>query len=102
MKRSIMVQIVWPTERPFTIRAVIDGELLTARDAADLVHLLNVTARFQVETCDDATFMRESATRAAGLAHSVRSDTPEHYIEDLHSAGVIQLIKREIVSGKLD
>jgi hypothetical protein len=95
-----VVQIVWPAERPFTIRAVIDGELLTARDPADLVHLLNVTARFQVEKCDDATFMRESAARAASLGHSVRSDTPEHYIDDLHCAGLIELIKREIVSGK--
>jgi len=90
-----MARVVWPPERPFTIRAVVHGELFTATDAADLVHLLNVTARFQEETHDDATFMRESAARA-GV--SIRSDTPEHYIEDMHGAGLIELIKREIVS----
>jgi hypothetical protein len=60
-----------------------------------LVHLLNVTARFQEETRDDATYMRESAAR---VGDSIRSDTPEHYIDDLHRAGLIELIKREIVS----
>ena len=50
------------------LRAVVDGELSTASTAAELVHLLNVTARFRGgPEPSDAEFMREAAERACTL-----------------------------------
>jgi hypothetical protein len=74
------------------LRAVSDGELLSAADAAGLVRLLHATARFHGPTTSDEAYMRETASRAGG---SIRCDTPEHYIEDMHHAGHLELLKRE-------
>ena len=87
------------------LRAVVDGELFTASTAAELVHLLNVTARFRVgPEPSDAEFMREAAERAGTLHEAsltgggaIRYDTPEHFICDLRDAGLLELLKREIV-----
>jgi hypothetical protein len=77
---------------PDMLRAVCDGELFSAADAAGLVRLLHATARFHGPTTSDEAYMRESAARAGG---SIRYDTPEHYIEDMHHAGYLELLKRE-------
>ena len=87
------------------LRAVVDGELSTASTAAELVHLLNVTARFRGgPEPSDAEFMREAAERACTLHDTglegggvIRHDTPEHFIWDLRDVGVLELLKREIV-----
>jgi hypothetical protein len=87
------------------LRAVMDGELFTASTAAELVHLLNVTTRFREGAePSDADFTRDAAERArtlhgAGLEGGgiVRYDTPENFIWDLRDAGLLELLKREIV-----
>lgn len=87
------------------LRAVVDGELFTASTAAELVHLLNVTTRFRVgPEPSDAEFMREAAERARTIhkasltgGSAIRYDTPEHFIWDLREAGLLELLKREIV-----
>ena len=87
------------------LRALVDGELFTASTAAELVHLLNVTARFREgPEPSDAEFMREAAEHAgtlhdAGLEGGgvIRYDTPEHFIWDMRDAGLLELLKREIV-----
>ena len=87
------------------LRAVVGSELFTASTAAELVHMLNITARFrQGPEPSDADFMRETAERARTLHDGglegggvIRYDTPEHFIWDLRDAGLLELLKREIV-----
>ena len=43
---------------------------------------------------------RKTVPRASGVGRSVKSNTPEQYIEALDRAGLIELIGREIVPGK--
>ena len=87
------------------LRAVIDGELFTASTAAELVHLLNVTVPFhEGPEPSDADFTREASERARMLYGTclegggiIRCDAPEHFIWDLRDAGLLELLKREIV-----
>ncbi len=43
---------------------------------------------------------RKTVPRASGVGHSVKSNTPQQYIDALDRAGLIDLIAREIVPGK--
>lgn len=62
------------------------------------VTLLRNSARFSELEPTNADFMRAAAVRAGTLSgRKIRTDSAEHFIWDLAAAGLIEIIKREIV-----
>ena len=79
-------------------KVVHDQEILNAPDMEGIVTLLRTGVRFSEPEKTNADFMRTAAARAATLSGAkARTDSAEHFVWDLHAAGLIEIIKREIV-----
>jgi len=81
----------WRPSGPHGQAVVSDGELFTAKNCADLVHMLRCTVKFGANPPkDDKEYMQQVSARGG-----IRCDTPENFIYDMRDAGVIELLKRE-------
>ena len=79
-------------------RVISDQEILSAPTADGIVTMLRFGVRFEEPEPTNEAFMRGAAERArTSHGADIRHDTAEHFIHDLHDAGLIELIKREYV-----
>jgi hypothetical protein len=81
---------------------------IRVQDLREVVSLLTQQLQFEdllarkhsTSSSRSKKMRRKTVPRASGVGHSVKSNTPEQYIEALDRAGLIDLIAREIVPAK--
>lgn len=77
-------------------RIILDGELLSAPNADGMVTLMRNTSHWTPST-SNADYMRQVAERMPQYAGTtVRTDTAEHFLEDMTKAGTFEWVKREL------
>jgi hypothetical protein len=81
---------------------------IRVQDLREVVSLLNQQLQFgdllarqgRTSSRKSKKMKRKTAARGSGVGRSVKSTTPQQYIEALDRAGLIDLIKQEIISGQ--
>jgi hypothetical protein len=76
------------------VRAMMDGELLSAPDFEGLVTIMRLNVRFREPDPSNAAYMRGCVQRWSGKRFS---GTAETFVRDMHNSGMLELVKREIV-----
>lgn len=67
-----------------------DGGTITATCAAHFVTLLRESSRFDYD-CTDQEYMYRFADRYFDqTGHTVRADSPEHFLDDLKATGYVK------------
>ncbi|MCF0235619.1 MAG: hypothetical protein HUK09_02710 [Bacteroidaceae bacterium] len=66
-----------------------DGGRITAATAAEFVKELHAGSFFDNEGTDEAYMVRFAARHQVSTGRLVRTDTPEHFVEDLKGTGYI-------------
>lgn len=67
-----------------------DGGTITATCAADFVTRLRESSRFDYD-CTDQEYMYHFADRYHDqTGHTIRADSPEHFLDDLKATGYVK------------